>query len=111
MATRQVLMDLGGDPSISFVARLSFGTLESIVSHIPPMQDYTTVETAEVVVAYVHNLMRQRALLLKRLEVAKAMETTNAEARWLRKKGGGEAKFKKVEQENERLRKEMEELE
>lgn len=49
MATRQVLMDLGGDPSISFVARLSFGTLESIVSHIPPMQDYTTVEMAKVV--------------------------------------------------------------
>ena len=49
LATRQVLMDLGGDPSISFVARLSFGTLESIVSHIPPMQDYSTVETAEVV--------------------------------------------------------------
>ena len=49
MATRQVLMDLGGDPSISFVARLSFGILESIVSHIPPMQDYTTVEMAKVV--------------------------------------------------------------
>lgn len=37
LAIQQVSMDLGDDPSISFMARLSFGTLESIVSHILPM--------------------------------------------------------------------------
>lgn len=49
LATQQVSMDLGDDPSISFMAQLSFGTLESIVSHIIPMQDYTTIKTTEVV--------------------------------------------------------------
>lgn len=49
LATQQVSMDLGNDPSISFMAQLSFGTLEPIVSHILPMQDYTTIEIAEVV--------------------------------------------------------------
>lgn len=47
--TRWVSVDLGDDPNISFVAQLPFGTLESVASRIPPMQDYTVVETAEVV--------------------------------------------------------------
>ena len=42
--TRRVSMDLDDDPNISFVARLLFSTLESIVSRILLMQDYTTIE-------------------------------------------------------------------
>lgn len=48
-ATRQVSMDLSGNPNISFVARLPFGTLESVASCIPPMKDYKVVENTEVV--------------------------------------------------------------
>lgn len=49
LVTRRVSVDLDDDPNISFVARLLFSTLESIVSRILPMQDYTTIETAEVI--------------------------------------------------------------
>lgn len=42
-------MDLDGDPNISFVTRLAFGTLESVVPWILPMQDYIVVETAKLV--------------------------------------------------------------
>ena len=48
-ATRRVLANLGDDPSVSFVAQLLFGIPESVASRIPPMQDYTIVETEEVV--------------------------------------------------------------
>lgn len=48
-ATRRVSMDLDGDPNISFVTRLAFGTLESVVPWILPMQDYIVVETAKLV--------------------------------------------------------------
>ena len=48
-ATQWVSVDLGGNPSISFVAQLPFGTLKFVVSRISPMQDCTTVETVEVV--------------------------------------------------------------
>ncbi|KAL6313060.1 hypothetical protein AAG906_012814 [Vitis piasezkii] len=48
-ATRRVSADLGGDPSVSFVARLPFGIPESVASRIPPMQDYTIIEMEEVV--------------------------------------------------------------
>ena len=49
LVTRRVSVDLDDDPNISFVARLLFSTLESIVSRILPMQDYRTIEMAEVV--------------------------------------------------------------
>lgn len=42
-------MDLDGDPNISFVTRLAFDTLESIVPWILPMQDYIVVETVKLV--------------------------------------------------------------
>lgn len=48
-ATRRVSMDLDGDPNISFVTRLAFGTLESVVPWILPMQDYIVVETTKLV--------------------------------------------------------------
>ena len=42
-------MNLENDPNLSFAARLSFNTLDSVVSHILPMQYYTIIETTEVV--------------------------------------------------------------
>lgn len=48
-ATRRVSMDLESNPNLSFAARLLFGTLDTVVSHILFMQDYTTFETIEVV--------------------------------------------------------------
>lgn len=49
LATKRITMDLDEDPLISFVARLPFNTLESVVSNIRTMQDYTIVETTKVV--------------------------------------------------------------
>lgn len=48
-ATRRVSMDLESDPNLSFTARLLFGTLDTVVSHILFMHDYKTFETAKVV--------------------------------------------------------------
>ena len=46
---KRVSVDLDGYPRIFFVAHLLFGTLESVFSCIWTMQDFTTVEMAEVV--------------------------------------------------------------
>ncbi|RVX10453.1 hypothetical protein CK203_016853 [Vitis vinifera] len=43
--TKQVLADLGGNPLVNVAAQLSYGTPESIVSRIQPMQDYSAHET------------------------------------------------------------------
>lgn len=48
-ATKQVSVDLNGDPRISFATRLPISTPESVFSRIWPMRDYTVIETAEVV--------------------------------------------------------------
>lgn len=48
-ATKRVTVDLNGDLLISFIVRLPFSNPESVISHIQPMQDYTTAETVEVV--------------------------------------------------------------
>ena len=47
--TRRISVDLDGDPNIFFMARLSFGTPESVASRILPMQNYTAFETIEMV--------------------------------------------------------------
>ena len=47
--TKRVSADLGSNPPINVAARLSYGTPESIVSRIQPMQDYLAHETKEVV--------------------------------------------------------------
>ena len=95
--THQFFMDIIGNPSITVVVNLPCGTSEFVLSHIQLMEDYTIFETAKVVspapsqfessqcltfnicfnivqvVAGICNLMRQRALVFKRLEVTKAM--------------------------------------
>ncbi|RVW53625.1 hypothetical protein CK203_068990 [Vitis vinifera] len=71
---KRVSVDLDGDPRIFFAAHLLFGTLEPVFSCIWTMQDFTTVEMAEVVVVDVCNLDRQCTILFKRLEVAEAMK-------------------------------------
>lgn len=47
--TKRILVNLDGNPPISVVARLPFGTPESVISRIQPMQDYIAQETTEVV--------------------------------------------------------------
>lgn len=47
--TRQVSMDLESDPNLSFTARLLFGTLDTVVSHILFMNNYKTFEMTEVI--------------------------------------------------------------
>lgn len=49
LATWRVSVDLESDPTISFVAYLQFSTPDSVVSHILPMQDYTTIKTTKMV--------------------------------------------------------------
>lgn len=49
LVSRKVSMDLKSDPSLSFVARLPFGTSDIVISRILPMQDYTIFETAKMV--------------------------------------------------------------
>ena len=47
--TKRISMNIDGNPPISIAARLPFGTPESVVSRIQPMQDYIAQETTEVV--------------------------------------------------------------
>lgn len=47
--TKRVLVDINNNFPISIAARLPYRTLESVVSRIQPMQDYTTHEMVEVV--------------------------------------------------------------
>ena len=48
--TKQISVNLGGDPSAFVSARLPFDTPESAISHIQQLQDYTVLETTEVVI-------------------------------------------------------------
>lgn len=49
LLTKWILVNLDGNPPISVVARLPFGTPESIISRIQQMQDYIAQETTKVV--------------------------------------------------------------
>ena len=90
-------VDMLGNLPITFLPCLPHDTPEYFVFCIQPMQQYTTVETTKVVrfapsqfkfpqclasnicfnvvhaVTVIHNMMRQRALLFKQLEVTKTM--------------------------------------
>lgn len=48
-ATRLVPIEIENNQIQTFVAQLPFGTPDTIVSHILPMQDYIPFETTEVV--------------------------------------------------------------
>ena len=48
--TKRVSVNMGGDPPAFVKARLLFGTLESIVSCIQHLQEWTIPDTAEVVI-------------------------------------------------------------
>ena len=50
LLTKWVFVNMGGDPPTFFKARLPFGTLESAVSCIQHLQEWTIPETAEVVI-------------------------------------------------------------
>lgn len=47
--THQYFVDLSGDPPITFAPRLPHNIPNSVLLYIQPMQEYTAVETAEVV--------------------------------------------------------------
>lgn len=49
LATRRVSVDLESDPNLSFANRLPFGTPNTVVSRILPMQDYTVFKIEKVV--------------------------------------------------------------
>ncbi|KAL6323622.1 hypothetical protein AAG906_039216 [Vitis piasezkii] len=59
----RIQIEVDGYPSQSFMAQLSYGTLDIAIAHIIHMKNYTTFETVEMVVAGVLNLMQQRAYL------------------------------------------------
>nr|CAN68572.1 hypothetical protein VITISV_023885 [Vitis vinifera] len=71
--TRCHFVELLDEPCLASVVRPSHGTPKSVLRCTYPMQKYTTKETTKVGVAVIHNLMRQRSSLLKRLEVAESM--------------------------------------
>ena len=48
--TKQVSVNMGGDPPTVVKTRLPFDTLESVVSCIQHLQEWTIPETAEVVI-------------------------------------------------------------
>ena len=48
--TKRVSLNMGGDPPTFVKARLLFGTLESVVSCIQHLQEWTIPETAEMVI-------------------------------------------------------------
>lgn len=48
--TKRILVNMGGDPPVFVSARLPFGTLESTISPIQQLQDYTVQETTKVVI-------------------------------------------------------------
>ena len=97
LLTRQYFVDMPDNPLITAAPRLPHDTLESVFLCIQLMQQYTTVETTEVVrlapsqfkfpqcltsnicfnvvqvVIAIRNLMRQWALLFKWLEVEETM--------------------------------------
>nr|CAN67634.1 hypothetical protein VITISV_031865 [Vitis vinifera] len=70
---KRVSVNMGGDPPNFVSAWLPFCTLESAVSCIQHLQEWTMLETVEVVEVGIRYMMRTRAQLFKRLEVAKAM--------------------------------------
>ncbi|KAL6320725.1 hypothetical protein AAG906_008725 [Vitis piasezkii] len=114
----------------SFTTRLSYDTLDIVISRIMSMQDYMTFETMEVVTG-IRNLIRQCAQLFYRLEAGKTMmayiahnmddnedfrtrmteeekEATQAEARWLaEEKEAIMAGNNKTDEEARRLRQEL----
>ena len=49
LATQRIPVKIESNLNQSFVARLPFRTLNTTISRIMPMQDYTTFETTEVV--------------------------------------------------------------
>ncbi|XP_034686784.1 uncharacterized protein LOC117915339 isoform X2 [Vitis riparia] len=57
--TNRFFMKMAGDLSIIVAPRLPRGTPEFVISRIQPMMEYTAVETIEVVVTCVCNLMQK----------------------------------------------------
>ena len=49
LATQQIPVEIESNLNQPFIARLPFGTLDTAISRIMPMQDYTAFETMEVV--------------------------------------------------------------
>ena len=49
LATQWILIEINNDLNGFFIARLSYGTSDSAISRIMPMQDYMTFETVEMV--------------------------------------------------------------
>ena len=49
LATQRIPVEIESNLNQSFIAWLPFGTLDTTISRIMPMQDYTTFETTEVV--------------------------------------------------------------
>ncbi|RVW31663.1 hypothetical protein CK203_092744 [Vitis vinifera] len=128
--TKQVSVNMGGDPPTFVSARLPFGTPESVVSCIQHLQEWMVLETTEVVVVGIRYMMRTHAQLFKRLKVAEAMRTfishhpggieemrskekgaIRDETDQLKKEREAlEAKYKGAEQENSQLKKDVDEL-
>ena len=50
--TKQVSVNMGGDPPTFVSARLPFGTPESVVSCIQHLQEWMVLETTEVVILF-----------------------------------------------------------
>lgn len=48
--TMRISVNMGGDPPVFVTTWFSFGTPESVVSHIQQLQDCMVQETAEVVI-------------------------------------------------------------
>lgn len=49
LVTWQVPVELKSDPSLTFIARLPFGTPDTVIFNILPIQDYTTFEMVKMV--------------------------------------------------------------
>ncbi|RVW83249.1 hypothetical protein CK203_039619 [Vitis vinifera] len=128
--TKQVSVNMGGDPPTFVSAWLPFGTPESVVSCIQHLQEWMVPKTTEVVVVGIRYMMHTHAQLFKRLEVAEAMRAFishhpgGIEEMRLKENGAIrdetdqlkeerealEAKYKGAEQENSQLKKDVDEL-
>ncbi|RVW67428.1 hypothetical protein CK203_065377, partial [Vitis vinifera] len=66
-------VNLGGIPCMTGMVRSSYVAPDSALRCTYPLLKYTAEETLEVGTVAIHNLMRQRCSILKRLEVAESM--------------------------------------
>ncbi|KAL6331195.1 hypothetical protein AAG906_009623 [Vitis piasezkii] len=79
--TPEFFVDMLGNPPITAAPCLPHDTPEYFLLCIQPMQQYTAVETTEVAVAVIHNMMRQRtmrAFFTQRLDNNKELRTRQA---------------------------------